>query len=141
HRRRRVIGDVVALTWLSMSPNSLLGGLSLLLLAFPLLALLHRSAPGAVLHILAGAGLIRLAYLSSHAAGRATVKRFWSEYGFVCVAMMAPLAVNLVSAAHAETLNGAFPVPLQRLALTGFVLFSLYCIPFRTSKFFQVGGV
>lgn len=124
-----------------MLPNSLLGGLSVLLLAFPLLALLHRSAPGVVLHILAGAGLVRLACLSSHPAGRATVKRFWSEYGFVCVAMLAPLALNLASAVHAETLNDAFPVPLQRLALTGFVLLALYRVPFRTSTFFQCGGI
>lgn len=125
-----------------MSPRIWLNWLgAFLLLTFPTLSLLHRSAPGGALHILAALGLIALISLSSRPDGRTTIREFWGEYWLLCLAMAMPLFVSIVSTGYAGVIHDAFSTPLQRLTLAGFVFFALYQLKPRTLLVFQWGVI
>lgn len=125
-----------------MLPTTLLIRMgTLLLFAFPVASLMNKSAPGAVLHAFAFMGLIRLVYLASDVKRRPVLKTFWQEYGVVCLVMAAPLILNLVSTASVGAFDRMFPVVLQRLAMTGFVLLALSRLPLRSVSFFQWGVI
>lgn len=125
-----------------MLPTTLLNGLSaVLLFAFPIFSLFHQSVPGAVLHILASIGLIRVVYLACNTERRAQLKSFWAQYGILCLAMASPFVVNLVSTLSVGAVENAYPSTLQRLAMAGFVLVALSRLPLRLSAVFQWGVI
>lgn len=123
-----------------MSPRIWLNWLSaFLLLTFPTLSLLHRSAPGVALHVFAGLGLILFISLAFYPEGRNAAKTFWNDYWLLCLALAAPLGVNMVTTGYAGAIGEAFSTPLQRLALAGFVFFALYNLKLRTLLMFGWG--
>lgn len=111
---------------------------ALLLLLYPSLALLHRSGASATLHSFSILGVLGLFY------GAATKQRdelsaFWQAYGWLCIAMLAPLVVNFISKAYAGAYDGIFSTTVQRAAFTGFALFALSSYSRQSLARFQWG--
>lgn len=108
---------------------SLSGGVrslvALLLLLYPALALTHRSGASATLHVLAVLGLIAMVRVLGTPTLRVVLVRFWRDYGVLCVAMLVPLAVNMLSMGYAGLFGDAFSTTVQRAAFSGFVLFTM----------------
>lgn len=113
---------------------------SLLILA-PSIVLLHKSAPGILLHFLAGIGLIKLIIYACSEKNSNIVKAFWYKYKYICIAMPSVLIVNIVMHALYGNITDAFSNPAQRLALTGLVLLSLYKTPKQLHKHINTGFI
>lgn len=116
-------------------------GLGLLLVLFPSIILMHKSAPGIFLHLFAGIGLIKLIIYSTSMESRYTIKTFWYKYKYICIAMPSILIVNVIIHTLSGNITDAFSNPAQRLALTGFVLFGLYNTPKQLHKYLNIGFI
>lgn len=106
-----------------------------LVVLFPAVTLLHRSAAGAILHLALAMALIVLLRGQS----QAVIQLMARHYGVFCIAMMLPLLVNLAS----HLVNGhwidAFRTTVQRLAFAPAALFLLLHVPARRLRHFQWG--
>lgn len=96
-----------------------------LLCLYPASSVIHRSGASATLHVLAVFGLVGIVRLMFRPVDRAMLSGYWHQYGVLCIAMMVPLCVNMLSMGYAGELGDSFSTTVQRAAFTVFALFAL----------------
>lgn len=103
-------------------PRGIQTFITFLLIAYPSFALVHGSGASATLHVVAAVGLVWMVQCARYAGGRRYLSTFWREYGLLCLAMLSPLVVNIISHGYSGELGEAFSTTAQRAAFGVLVL-------------------